>query len=153
MTQQTYWNGDRNREAADFISSLVPTVGLCPLSRPALENWRRFSNGYYDIFNNGMANWDHVRPDFHLACISLGHEQSVFATKQLRLIIRYPLDLSPAEREAARETAQRLEEMADKLLARALAEHISPLGHTIDELLVMARRSEHVDCVGCPTRL
>ncbi len=75
MTERkSYWNGNRNNPAADFIQAQIPTEGECPKEFPALENWRRFTNGYYDIFNNGACNWGSRGPGFRAAIKSIGHE-------------------------------------------------------------------------------
>lgn len=61
---QTFWNGRREADSdalqarmASILSSYVPAAFEIPgPSNRALEDYRRFANGYYDMFNNG-GNW------------------------------------------------------------------------------------------------
>lgn len=59
MTMQSFWNNNSDmQDVADEISSLVPAMGPVPDPRKnkALERFRRASNCYYDLYNNGLDN-------------------------------------------------------------------------------------------------
>lgn len=59
MTIQSFWNNDSDmQDLADELSSLVPAMGPVPDPRKnkALERFRRASNCYYDLYNNGLCN-------------------------------------------------------------------------------------------------
>ena len=56
---QSFWNNDSDmQDLADELSSLVPAMGPVPDPRKnkALERFRRASNCYYDLYNNGLDN-------------------------------------------------------------------------------------------------
>jgi hypothetical protein len=58
MAQASYWNNNGTYEAfATKLRELVPVEGpiTAPKSR-ALEKFRKASNCYYDLFNNGLCN-------------------------------------------------------------------------------------------------
>lgn len=66
---QTYWSNNRNPAEVDYLNAQVPAEGpVTSEVRPWLEAWRRFTNGYYDLFNNGWCNWDMVGREFQAAC-------------------------------------------------------------------------------------
>jgi hypothetical protein len=59
MTEQTYWAGNGKYQAqADALRALVPTFGPVENAkkRPALERYRKATNCYYDLYNNGLGN-------------------------------------------------------------------------------------------------
>lgn len=56
---QSFWNNNSDmQDLADELSSLVPAMGPVPDPRKnkALERFRRASNCYYDLYNNGLDN-------------------------------------------------------------------------------------------------
>ena len=56
---RSYWNGTGTHQALiDSLRALIPVSGSVPHVRRnrALERFRRASNVYYDIFNNGLCN-------------------------------------------------------------------------------------------------
>ena len=56
---QSFWNNNSDmQDLADELSSLVPAMGPVPDPRKnkALERFRRASNCYYDLYNNGLCN-------------------------------------------------------------------------------------------------
>lgn len=58
----TYWNNrGKHQEFADDLRTLVPAEGEVPNKRknPALEKFRKASNCYYDLYNNGLFNRAH----------------------------------------------------------------------------------------------
>lgn len=59
MIENTYWNGEgKHQVIADTLRSLIPTEGSVPHPRKnkALEKFRKASNCYYDLHNNGLMN-------------------------------------------------------------------------------------------------
>jgi hypothetical protein len=55
----TYWNHNgKYEEFAQELRKLVPISGEVPNKRknPALERFRKASNCYYDLYNNGLCN-------------------------------------------------------------------------------------------------
>jgi hypothetical protein len=59
MTMQSFWNNDSDlQDIADQLVLMVPDMG--PVEQPrknkALERFRRASNCYYDLYNNGLCN-------------------------------------------------------------------------------------------------
>ena len=55
----TYWAGKgKHQEAAMQLSALLPSEGsvVLPKKNKALELYRRASNCYYDLYNNGLCN-------------------------------------------------------------------------------------------------
>jgi hypothetical protein len=58
-TKNTYWNENgKHQFAVDELNKLVPTSGevLNKRKNPALEKYRKASNCYYDLYNNGLMN-------------------------------------------------------------------------------------------------
>ncbi len=58
-TQASYWNNTGKREAlARKLEALIPKEGEVPdpTKNKALEKFRKASNCYYDLFNNGLCN-------------------------------------------------------------------------------------------------
>ena len=56
---KTFWNSDHDlNDLATKLEDLVPAMGEVadPRKNPALEKFRKASNAYYDIFNNGGCN-------------------------------------------------------------------------------------------------
>lgn len=54
-----YWNSrGRYQRKADKLYALIPAKGEVPNPRknPALEKFRKASNAYYDLYNNGLWN-------------------------------------------------------------------------------------------------
>ncbi len=57
--QQTYWcHAGRYEQAGKALRRLVPTEGSVdqPKKNPRLEKFRKASNCYYDLYNNGLGN-------------------------------------------------------------------------------------------------
>jgi hypothetical protein len=55
----TYWNGKgQYQEAVTQLQKLLPKEGEVnePRKNKALEKFRRASNCYYDLYNNGLCN-------------------------------------------------------------------------------------------------
>jgi len=56
----SYWNGKgKYQELGDALQKLIPREGACESPRSknkALDKYRRASNVYYDLFNNGLCN-------------------------------------------------------------------------------------------------
>lgn len=54
--QNTYWGSSRKyTELSKKLSALVPYEGKCPSDKPKLERFRKASNAYYDMYNNGLS--------------------------------------------------------------------------------------------------
>lgn len=56
---QSFWNGNSDlQNLADELADMVPATGKVenPRSNPALERFRRATNCYYDLYNNGLIN-------------------------------------------------------------------------------------------------
>jgi hypothetical protein len=56
---RTFWNNDSDiQHVADELMGLVPDMGPVPDARnnKALERFRRATNCYYDLYNNGLCN-------------------------------------------------------------------------------------------------
>lgn len=56
---QSFWNNDSDlQDVADQLAGLVPAMGAVeePRKNRALERFRRASNCYYDLYNNGLCN-------------------------------------------------------------------------------------------------
>lgn len=59
---KTYWSGHGKHEALkEKLNTLVPFSGEVSEAdkNPALEKFRRASNCYYDLYNNGLCNKRH----------------------------------------------------------------------------------------------
>lgn len=56
--EKTYWGGNGNHQnLADELNKLVPREGaISGKGNRKLEKFRKASNAYYDIFNNGGGN-------------------------------------------------------------------------------------------------
>lgn len=58
--ENTYWNNKgKYQDLATKLQERVPAMGECPLKytkNKKLEKFRKASNAYYDIFNNGGCN-------------------------------------------------------------------------------------------------
>jgi hypothetical protein len=57
--ENTYWNSKgRYETASQLLRAMVPTEGevVNPKKNKALERFRRASNCYYDLYNNGLCN-------------------------------------------------------------------------------------------------
>jgi len=57
--ENTYWNSNGTHQAAiEALRALIPVFG--PVAQPsknrALERFRKASNCYYDLYNNGLGN-------------------------------------------------------------------------------------------------
>lgn len=56
---KSFWNNDSDlQNIADRLAELVPAMGAVeqPRKNKALERFRRASNCYYDLYNNGLCN-------------------------------------------------------------------------------------------------
>lgn len=56
---KSFWNNDSDlQDVADRLAALVPAMGAVeqPRKNKALERFRRASNCYYDLYNNGLCN-------------------------------------------------------------------------------------------------
>jgi len=58
IMENTYWNSKGTHQAlADELAKLVPVMGEIKGSKnKELERFRKATNAYYDIFNNGGMN-------------------------------------------------------------------------------------------------
>jgi hypothetical protein len=58
--------GNRRRNHVLILDRLIPDHGSVPFSldNHALELYRLFMRGYYDIYNNGGCNWESVGKEF-----------------------------------------------------------------------------------------
>jgi hypothetical protein len=59
MAEISYWAGNgKHQQYVDSLQLLVPTEGsvLQPYRNKALEKFRKASNCYYDLYNNGLGN-------------------------------------------------------------------------------------------------
>lgn len=59
MKSKTYWgNKGKYQALANKLDELIPTQGsVCdPAKNKALEKFRKASNAYYDLYNNGLCN-------------------------------------------------------------------------------------------------
>lgn len=55
--ENSYWEQKGKYQAlADKLAKRVPQSGPCPPQFPKLDRFRRASNCYYDLFNNGLCN-------------------------------------------------------------------------------------------------
>lgn len=57
--KNTYWNHKgKHQDFAEELRKLIPIEGEVPNKRknPALEKFRKASNCYYDLYNNGLCN-------------------------------------------------------------------------------------------------
>lgn len=70
----TYWNHNGTYEHfAQELRKLIPIEGEVPNKRknPALEKFRKASNCYYDLYNNGLYN--RAREFYHVFKIASGN--------------------------------------------------------------------------------
>ena len=112
MTTKTYWDGTRNPDEVKYLNAQVPTSGnVEDKQRKWLEAWRRFSNGYYDLYNNGWCNWDMCGYNFRTACKKVG-----FTARKSDFVNIY------SGYSRRNETWLRLEEVGDKILHKAIFE-------------------------------
>ncbi len=61
ITEENYWNNrGRYQSLADKLAELIPVMGEVENAeqRPELERFRLAQNYYYDIFNNGVCNYE-----------------------------------------------------------------------------------------------
>jgi len=59
MIKETYWNHNgKYQKLADALNELIPVEGSVknPRKNKALEKFRKASNCYYDLYNNGLWN-------------------------------------------------------------------------------------------------
>jgi hypothetical protein len=59
MTQQCYWyRSGKYQQLAEALQSRIPMQGEIENKdeSPCLEEYRKVSNQYYDLFNNGLHN-------------------------------------------------------------------------------------------------
>lgn len=55
--ENTYWGSSRKyTELSRKLSALVPFEGECPSDKPKLERFRKASNAYYNLYNNGLVS-------------------------------------------------------------------------------------------------
>ena len=57
--ENTYWNHNgKYQELSDKLQALIPNSGEVenPRKNKALERFRKASNCYYDLYNNGLCN-------------------------------------------------------------------------------------------------
>lgn len=56
---ESFWNGNSDmQDVVDKLAELVPAAGKVesPRKNAALERFRRATNCYYDLYNNGLIN-------------------------------------------------------------------------------------------------
>lgn len=73
MNTNSYWNDTgKFQQAANAIRELVPVVGSVtnPAKNKALEKFRKASNVYYDLYNNGLCNCARQFKIFGIGCAS-----------------------------------------------------------------------------------
>lgn len=61
LTEDNYWSSrGRYQAKADRLADLIPPMGEVENAeqRPELERFRLAQNYYYDIFNNGVCNYE-----------------------------------------------------------------------------------------------
>ena len=59
ITTPSFWNNNHpSQSLRDAVAKLVPSSGSVenPRKNRALEKFRKASNCYYDLFNNGLCN-------------------------------------------------------------------------------------------------
>lgn len=59
MLKNTYWNNNGTfQNAAEELNQLIPAEGsvLNPRTNRKLEKFRKASNCYHDLYNNGLSN-------------------------------------------------------------------------------------------------
>lgn len=60
MNKNTYWNNKgKHQVLVEFLNKLIPVEGSVDKPRSTnkkLEKFRKASNCYYDLFNNGLDN-------------------------------------------------------------------------------------------------
>lgn len=57
--ENTYWSENgKHQDLLDPLYDLIPAEGEVdkPHANPALERFRKASNAYYDLYNNGLGN-------------------------------------------------------------------------------------------------
>ena len=72
--KNTYWNNNgKYEDFAQKLNDLVPDEGEVPNKRknPALEKFRKASNCYYDLYNNGL--WNRAREFYGVFKIASGN--------------------------------------------------------------------------------
>ena len=110
---KTFWNNEKFPEAVEVLNANVPKEGPVMVEgRPMLEAWRKLSNGYYDIYNNGGCNWDIKGPGFRAACRAVG----IAPPSKMEFVGHGGHMTSTA--------IQRLETIADAVFVAALAEKV-----------------------------
>jgi len=61
--ENTYWNHNgRYENIAEQLMEKVPNKGRSDNTN--IEAWRVAVNTYYDLYNNGMCNWEQKKDDF-----------------------------------------------------------------------------------------
>lgn len=71
---ECFWNSNSPLQPlADELRALIPAEGEVPNKKqnPALERFRKASNCYYDLFNNGLCN--RAREFYHVFKITSSH--------------------------------------------------------------------------------
>ena len=118
MTQNTstLWTGRREWDV-NALNALVPAMGeISGKENAALEAYRKFSNVYYEIFNNGCFNWKNYGAAYR--ALAKAHGFVPYDVSTLRARISYGGDLLE------------LETLGDKIIDAALDEQTNPLRAT-----------------------
>ena len=114
MTNKTtFWTGRRSWDV-NALNALIPACGsVAGKENAALEAYRKFSNVYYEIFNNGCFNWPNYGSTYRALCKANGLVPYDVST--LRHRVRNGYDM------------EELETLGDLLIDAALNEQTNPL--------------------------
>ena len=114
MTNKTtFWTGRRSWDV-NALNALIPACGsVAGKENAALEAYRKFSNVYYEIFNNGCFNWPNYGSTYRALCKANGLVPYDVST--LRHRVRNGYDM------------EELETLGDLIIDAALNEQTNPL--------------------------
>ena len=80
ILENSYWNNKgTHQKIADKLSDLIPAQGEVenPKKNKALEKFRKASNVYYDIFNNGLFGRQLQRGSEFRGAFGFGYTQHI----------------------------------------------------------------------------
>jgi hypothetical protein len=112
---------NRRESDVDRLNALIPSSGPVDTSdgkNKALEYFRLFQNGYYDIFNNGGGNWDNKGEGFRKVARAFGLSTGLSLRE-----IKWGIDLSGSKNDYFYEPLERL---GDIVIDMALSEQFEP---------------------------
>lgn len=111
--KNTLWNGRREWDV-NALNALVPATGeVKGKENAALEAYRKFSNVYYEIFNNGCFNWQNYGATYR--ALAKAHGLTPYCVSTIRARLNYGGDLLE------------LETLGDKIIDAALNEQADAL--------------------------